>query len=103
MMWNLSYQRQIATNWVIKANYMATRAGIILGAGDINQAVGSALGTGRGGQPALPTPTNGAPLTWTTPPRAVLLQYRAVDPGANSEYHGLLLAIERHFPAITPS
>jgi len=26
MMWNLSYQRQVSTNWVIKANYMGNAA-----------------------------------------------------------------------------
>ena len=31
MMWNLSYQRQIATNWVIKANYMGNAGRHILG------------------------------------------------------------------------
>jgi hypothetical protein len=97
MQWNLSYQRQIAGNWVIKANYMGNAGRHILGSVDINQSVGSALGpngaaasTGNANQRRptyLDNPTTG--------------QYYAdiqqSDPGANSEYHGLVLSIERHF------
>ena len=97
MMWNLSYQRQIATNWVIKANYMGNAGRHILGAVDINQAVGSALGPG--GAAASTANTNQRRPTYLD--NATTGQYYAniqqSDPGANSEYHGLLLSIERHF------
>ena len=97
MMWNLSYQRQIATNWVIKANYMGNAGRHILGAVDINQAVGSALGPG--GAAASTGNTNQRRPTYLD--NATTGQYYAniqqTDPGANSEYHGLLLSIERHF------
>jgi hypothetical protein len=97
MMWNLSYQRQIANNWVIKANYMGNAGRHILGAVDINQAVGTALGPG--GAAASTGNTNQRRPTYLD--NATLGQYYAnieqSDPGGNSEYHGLLLSIERHF------
>jgi hypothetical protein len=97
MMWNLSYQRQIASNWVIKANYMGNAGRHILGAVDINQAVGSALGPG--GAAASTGNTNQRRPTYLD--NATTGQYYSnieqSDPGANSEYHGLLLSIERHF------
>jgi hypothetical protein len=97
MQWNLSYQRQIATNWVIKANYMGNAGRHILGAVDINQAVGSALGPN--GAAASTSNTNQRRPTYLD--NAANGQYYAnieqSDPGANSEYHGLILSIERHF------
>ena len=97
MMWNLSYQRQIASNWVIKANYMGNAGRHILGSIDINQAVGSALGPG--GAAASTSNTNQRRPTYLDNPTTG--QYYAdiqqSDPGGNSEYHGLLLSIERHF------
>jgi hypothetical protein len=97
MQWNLSYQRQIATNWVIKANYMGNAGRHILGAVDINQAVGSALGPN--GAAASTSNTNQRRPTYLDNPTTG--QYYAnieqSDPGANSEYHGLILSIERHF------
>ena len=97
MQWNLSYQRQIANNWVIKANYMGNAGRHILGAVDINQAVGSALGPG--GAAASTGNTNQRRPTYLD--NATTGQYYAnieqSDPGANSEYHGLILSIERHF------
>jgi hypothetical protein len=97
MMWNLSYQRQIAANWVIKANYMGNAGRHILGSTDINQAVSSALGPG--GAAASTGNTNQRRPTYLD--NATTGQYYAniqqSDPGGNSEYHGLLLSIERHF------
>jgi hypothetical protein len=97
MMWNLSYQRQVSTNWVIKANYMGNAGRHILGSTDINQAVGSALGPN--GAAASTSNTNQRRPTYLN--SATLGQYysniQQSDPGANSEYHGLLLSIERHF------
>jgi hypothetical protein len=97
MMWNLSYQRQIAANWVIKANYMGNAGRHILGSTDVNQAVGSALGPN--GAAASTSNTNQRRPTYLDNP--TLGQYysniQQSDPGANSEYHGLILSIERHF------
>ena len=44
MQWNLSYQRQIANNWVMKANYMGNAGRHIWGSTDVNQAVGTIAG-----------------------------------------------------------
>ncbi len=97
MMWNLSYQRQIANNWVIKANYMGNAGRHILGSVDVNQAVGTALGPG--GVAAATGNDNQRRPTYLDNPTTG--QYYAdiqqSDPGANSEYHGLILSIERHF------
>ena len=97
MQWNLSYQRQIASNWVIKANYMGNAGRHILGSVDINQAVGSALGPN--GAAASTGNANQRRPTYLDNP--TLGQYYAdiqqSDPGANSAYHGLVLSIERHF------
>jgi hypothetical protein len=97
MQWNLSYQRQIAGNWVIKANYMGNAGRHILGSIDINQSVSSALGPG--GAAASTGNANQRRPTYLDNP--TLGQYYAdiqqSDPGANSEYHGLILSIERHF------
>jgi hypothetical protein len=96
-MWNLSYQRQIATNWVIKANYMGNAGRHILGSVDVNQAVSSALGPG--GAAASTGNTNQRRPTYLDNPTTgqYYSDIQQSDPGANSEYHGLLLSIERHF------
>jgi hypothetical protein len=97
MMWNLSYQRQIGTNWVIKGNYMGNAGRHILGSTDINQDIPGALGPG--GAAASTGNTNQRRATYLDNPTTG--QYYAniqqSDPGGNSEYHGLLLSIERHF------
>jgi len=97
MMWNLSYQRQIATNWVVKANYMGNAGRHILGSTDINQDIPGALGPN--GAVASTANTNQRRATYLDNPTTG--QYYAniqqSDPGGNSEYHGLLLSIERHF------
>jgi hypothetical protein len=97
MLWNLSYQRQIANNWVIKANYMGNAGRHILGSVDINQAVPTALGPGG----AAASTGNTSQRRPTYLDNATTGQYYAEiqqsDPGANSEYHGMILSIERHF------
>jgi hypothetical protein len=97
MMWNLSYQRQVANNWVIKANYMGNAGRHILGSVDVNQAVPTALGPGG----AAPSTGNENQRRPTYLDNATTGQYYAdiqqSDPGGNSEYHGLIVSIERHF------
>jgi hypothetical protein len=92
MQWNLSYQRQIASNWVIKANYMGNAGRHILGSVDINQAVGTLPGA------TTSNTNNRRPIYLDNPTTG---QYysdiQQADPGGNSEYHGLNLSIERHF------
>jgi hypothetical protein len=92
LMWNLSYQRQIGSNWVVKANYMGNAGRHILGSIDINQANGSLPGATTGN-------TNNRRPTYLDNPTTG--QYygdiQQSDPGGNSEYNGLFLSIERHF------
>jgi ribosome maturation factor RimP len=97
MMWNLSYQRQLGANWVAKVNYMGNAGRHILGSIDINQPELNALGPG--GAPASVANENQRRPTYLA--NAAIGQYYAEmqqsDTGANSEYHGLFLSIERHF------
>jgi hypothetical protein len=91
MMWNLSYQRQIGSNWVLKANYMGNAGRHIWGSIDVNYSVPIAGATTSN--------TNNRRLTYLANP--TLGQYygdiQQTDPGANSEYHGLFLSIEHQF------
>jgi hypothetical protein len=92
MMWNLSYQRQITANWVVKANYVGNAGRHIWGSIDVNQAVGSipcatTANTNTRRPTYLYNPTTGQ--YWA--------EIRQTDPGGNSEYHGLLLSAEHHF------
>ena len=92
MMWNFSYQRQIAENWVVKANYVGNAGRHIWGSIDINQANGTLPG-------ATTANTNQRRLTYLTNPATgqYWAEIQQTDPGGNSEYNGLLLSIERHF------
>src|ERR1035438_5279013 len=95
--WNLSYQRQIAANWVIKLNYMGNAGRHILGSVDINQAVGTALGPG--GVAATTGNDNQRRPTYLDNPTTgqYYSDIQQSDPGGNSEYHGLNVSIQRHF------
>lgn len=87
MQWNISYQRQVATNWVVKANYLGNAGRHILGSVDVNY---SLPGSGS---------TNNRRLTYLANPAQG--QYygdiQQTDDGANSEYHGLFLTVEHQF------
>ena len=91
MQWNLSYQRQIANDWVLKANYLGNASRHIWGSVDVNYSL------------PLPgaTSSNTATrrLTYLTNP--TLGQYYAdiqqTDDGNNAEYHALQLSIEHRF------
>jgi hypothetical protein len=91
MQWNLSYQRQIGSNWVAKANYLGNAGRHIWGSIDTNYALPIAGATTNN--------TNNRRITYLANP--ALGQYYAdiqqTDDGANSEYHGLLLSIDHHF------
>jgi len=97
MMWNLSYQRQVANNWVFKANYIGNAGRHIWGSIDINQAIGTI--PGPGGVAATTANDNQRRPTYLI--NAAQGQYygniQTTDPGANSEYHGLSLSIEHTF------
>jgi hypothetical protein len=97
MQWNLSYQRQIAANWVIKANYMGNAGRHILGSVDINQAVPNAPVPG-GAAPATGNDNQRRPTYLDNPTTGQYYsEIQQSDPGGNSEYHGLNLSIQRHF------
>jgi Carboxypeptidase regulatory-like domain/TonB dependent receptor-like, beta-barrel len=91
MQWNLSYQRQVGTNWVLKANYLGNASRHIWGSVDVNFAVP---------MPGASTSnTNSRRLAYLANP--ALGQYygdiQQTDDGGNAEYHGLLLSIQHQF------
>jgi hypothetical protein len=92
MQWNLSYQRQLGSNWVVQANYMGNAGRHIWGSIDVNYAVGTLAG-------ATTSNTNNRRLTYLANP--TLGQYygdiQQTDPGANSEYHALFLSAQHQF------
>jgi hypothetical protein len=92
MQWNLSYQRQLANNWVVKANYMGNAGRHIWGSTDVNQAVGTIAG-------ASTSNTNNRRPTYLLNPTTGQYygEIQQTDDGANSEYHGLNLSIEHSF------
>jgi Carboxypeptidase regulatory-like domain len=91
MQWNLSYQRQIATNWVVQANYLGNAGRDIWGSTDVNYAIPI---TG-----ASTSNTNNRRLTYLVNP--TLGQYygdiQQTDPGGNSEYHALFLSAQHQW------
>jgi hypothetical protein len=88
MQWNLSYQRQVAKDWLVTANYLGNASRHIWGSTDINYGVPLPGSTAAG--------TNNRRLTYLANPTTG--QYYAniqqSDDGANSEYHGLLVRVE---------
>ncbi len=87
---NLSYQRQLGSNWFATANYLGSAGRHIWGSTDVNYAVGSIAG-------ASTSNTNNRRLTYLN--NVANGQYYANiqqgDDGANSEYNALLLKLER--------
>ena len=94
MQWNLSYQRQLAKDWMVTANYLGSASRHILGSFDANAAVytGPASNTGSGANG-----TNQRRPTYLANPAQG--QYygniQTTDDGANASYHGLLLKGEK--------
>jgi hypothetical protein len=89
MQWNLSYQRQIAKDWMVTANYLGNASRHIWGSTDINYAVPTAGATTGN--------TNARRLTALQNPvgGAYYGNIQQSDDGANAEYHGLLLKAEK--------
>ncbi len=91
MQWNVSYQRQVAKDWLVTANYLGNAGRHIWGSTDVNY--------------SIPTPgattsnTNQRRLTYLTNP--TLGQYygdiQQTDDGGNSEYHALFVSVQRQF------
>jgi hypothetical protein len=99
MQWNLSYQRQLAKDWLVTANYLGNASRHIWGSTDINYSVPTAGATTAN--------TNNRRLTYLT--NAATGQFysdiQQTDDGANAEYHALLLKAEhrmaRQFTLLT--
>jgi hypothetical protein len=91
MQWNLSYQRQIANDWVLKANYLGNASRHIWGSVDVNYALPIAGATTSN--------TNNRRLTYLANP--TLGQYygdiQQTDDGGNAEFHGLQVSVEHRF------
>ena len=89
MQWNVSYQRQLAKDWMVTANYLGNASRHIWGSTDINYSIPTAG--------ASTSNTNARRLTSLLNPTTG--QYygniQQSDDGANAEYHGLLLKAEK--------
>ena len=96
--WNLSYERQLANNWLVSATYIGNKSSHIWSGEDVNPAV------------YMPGTCSGAPCSTTsnTNQRRVLSLINPVagalisdifqaDDGANADYNGLLVKAEHRF------
>jgi hypothetical protein len=94
MQWNLSYQRQLAKDWMVTVNYLGNVSRHILGSTDINYSLytGPASNTGGGANGS-----NQRRLTYLLNPAQG--QYygdiQQTDDGANAAYNGLLWKAEK--------
>ena len=90
MQWNLSYQRQLAKDWLLSLNYIGNQTRHIWGARDINPAVYI---------PGSKASTNQRRLLYLENP-AIGQYYSSIvqaDDGGNSSYNGLLTSAEHRF------
>ena len=90
MQWNLSYQRQLAKDWLVTANYIGNRTAHILGSYDVNPAVYI---------PGSTASTNNRRLLFLQNP-ALGKYYSGIevaDDGGNSNYNGLLISAQHRF------
>ncbi len=90
MQWNLSYQRQLAADWLVTANYMGNATRHIWGSIDVNYS-----------NPTIPGATaanaNSRRLTYLANPTGGGQYYGEIqqtDDGGNAEYNGLLLSAQ---------
>jgi hypothetical protein len=91
MQWNLSYQRQIAKDWLATATYVGSKTNHIPGANEINMPQPSPTAT-TSNEPARRT------LTLLNPAQgAYYSSIIQTDAGATSSYNGLLLKAEHRF------
>jgi len=87
MQWNLSYQRQVAADWLVTANYMGNATRHIWGSTDVNYSVPTIPG-------ATAANANSRRLTVLANPTlgAMYSDIQQTDDGGNGEYHGLLVS-----------
>ena len=92
MQWNLSYQRQLATDWLVTANYMGNAVRHLLGSVDANYSVDQPVGT------AAASTSNTAQRRLTYLANPTTGQYygniQTSDDGNNGEYHALLVSMQ---------
>jgi hypothetical protein len=99
MQWNLSYQRQLAPDWLVTANYMGNAVRHLLGSVDANYSIVTTVN----GAAASASNTNQRRLTYLANPTTG--QYygniQTSDDGNNGEYQGLLVSMQhrmaKHF------
>ena len=90
MQWNLSYQRQLAKDWLVTVNYIGNRTAHVLGSYDVNPAVYI---------PGSTASTNNRRILYLQ--NAALGQYysgiEVADDGGNANYNGLLISAQHRF------
>jgi hypothetical protein len=89
MQWNLSYQRQLAKDWMVTANYLGNVSRHIWGSTDVNYSIytGSSATTGNANQRRITYLLNKVQ-------GAYYGDIQQTDDGANSAYNGLLFKAE---------
>ena len=96
--WNLSYERQLASDWLVSATYIGNKSTHIWTGEDVNPGV-YIPGTCAGAPCSTTGNTNQRRvLSLINPVAGTLISdiYQA-DDGANAEYNGLLLKAEHRF------
>jgi len=93
MQWNLSYQRQLAPDWLATVNYLGNAGRHIWSSIDINYSIDQPLANGTA---ASTSNTNQRRLTYLANPvtGALYSDIQQAYDGANSEYNGLLASIQ---------
>jgi Carboxypeptidase regulatory-like domain len=94
MQFNVSYQREVAKDWLVTANYLGSLTRHIWGSTDVNYAVFT-------GSTATSTTsnTNQRRLTYLANPTTGQFygDIQQSDDGANAEYNGLLVSLNKRF------
>ena len=96
--WNLSYERQLANNWLVSATYIGNKSTHIWTGEDINPAV-YIPGNCAGSPCSSPSNTNQRRVLSLINPTtgALFSDIFQADDGANSEYNGILVKAEHRF------
>jgi hypothetical protein len=94
MQWNLSYQRQLASDWLVTANYLGNASRHIWGSVDVNYSIDVPVGTAA----ASTSNTAQRRLLYLMNPAsnagAAYGEIQVTDDGANAEYHALLVSVQ---------
>jgi hypothetical protein len=96
LQWSVSYQRQVARDWLVTANYLGNTTRHIWGSTDVNYSVATVPGATSGN-------TNNRRLAYLVSPTTgnAYGDIQQTDDGANASYNALLMRVEhrmaRHF------